>query len=100
MYFWYQELRLWYLEYAARTPTNMVICKNFHLQRKVELIRLVSVYVDFNGATPITISVDTNADYAFDRRWNIRIQQIACDSVCKGTFSSFVRDTCKTVSLF
>ncbi|KAL0107822.1 hypothetical protein PUN28_014833 [Cardiocondyla obscurior] len=41
------------------------------------------VYVDFNGATPITISVDTNADYAFDRRWNIRIQQIACDSVCK-----------------
>ncbi|XP_024878706.1 uncharacterized protein LOC112459044 isoform X2 [Temnothorax curvispinosus] len=41
------------------------------------------VYVDFNGATPITISVDTNADYAFDRRWNIRIQQIACDSVCR-----------------
>ncbi|CAL1681716.1 unnamed protein product [Lasius platythorax] len=41
------------------------------------------VYVDFNGAQPITISVDTNADYAFDRRWNIRIQQIACDSVCK-----------------
>lgn len=48
-------------------------------------MRLVSVYVDFNGATPITISVDTNADYAFDRRWNIRIQQIACDSVCRGT---------------
>ncbi|XP_011879922.1 PREDICTED: uncharacterized protein LOC105568677 isoform X2 [Vollenhovia emeryi] len=41
------------------------------------------VYVDFNGATPITISVDTNADYAFDRRWNIMIQQIACDSVCR-----------------
>ncbi|XP_018352522.1 PREDICTED: uncharacterized protein LOC108754585 isoform X1 [Trachymyrmex septentrionalis] len=41
------------------------------------------VYVDFNGATPITISVDTNADFAFDRRWNIRIQQIACDSVCR-----------------
>ncbi|XP_029155299.1 uncharacterized protein LOC114928349 [Nylanderia fulva] len=41
------------------------------------------VYVDFNGATPITISVDTNADYVFDRRWNIRLQQIACDSVCK-----------------
>ncbi|XP_012235854.1 uncharacterized protein [Linepithema humile] len=41
------------------------------------------VYVDFNGATPITISIDTSADYAFDRRWNIRIQQIACDSVCK-----------------
>ncbi|KAL6255006.1 hypothetical protein P5V15_013424 [Pogonomyrmex californicus] len=40
------------------------------------------VYVNFNGATPITISIDTNADYAFDRRWNIRIQQIACDSVC------------------
>ncbi|XP_077266006.1 uncharacterized protein LOC143899525 isoform X2 [Temnothorax americanus] len=40
-------------------------------------------YVDFNGATPITISVDTNADHAFDRRWNIRIQQIACDSVCR-----------------
>ncbi|XP_012527153.1 uncharacterized protein LOC105831515 isoform X2 [Monomorium pharaonis] len=39
------------------------------------------VYVDFNGATPITISIDTNADYAFDRRWNIRILQIACDSV-------------------
>ncbi|XP_020288575.1 uncharacterized protein LOC109857064 isoform X3 [Pseudomyrmex gracilis] len=41
------------------------------------------VYVDFNGAAPITISVDTNADYAFDRRWNIRIQQIECDSVCR-----------------
>ncbi|XP_077265998.1 uncharacterized protein LOC143899525 isoform X1 [Temnothorax americanus] len=50
-------------------------------------------YVDFNGATPITISVDTNADHAFDRRWNIRIQQIACDSVCRGTFSSLPHHT-------
>lgn len=44
----------------------------------------VSVYIDFNGATPITLSIDTSQDFAFDRRWNIRIQQIACDSVCKG----------------
>ncbi|KYN08528.1 hypothetical protein ALC62_00512 [Cyphomyrmex costatus] len=41
------------------------------------------LYIDFNGATPITISVDTNADFVFDRRWNIRIQQIACNSVCR-----------------
>lgn len=69
---------------------KMTICENFSCNlRKVKLIRLVSVYVDFNGATPITISVDTNADYAFDRRWNIRIQQIACDSVCRGKFSLF-----------
>ncbi|XP_015186546.1 PREDICTED: uncharacterized protein LOC107071777 [Polistes dominula] len=39
------------------------------------------VYADFNGASPITISIGTNGDYPFDRRWNIRIQQIACDSL-------------------
>ncbi|XP_048515564.1 uncharacterized protein LOC105693258 [Athalia rosae] len=38
------------------------------------------IYVDFDGATAITISIDTAAAFIFNRRWNIRIQQIACDS--------------------
>ncbi|XP_043461349.1 uncharacterized protein LOC122497969 [Leptopilina heterotoma] len=39
------------------------------------------VYVDFNADNPITISIHTNADFSFDdRRWNFKIQQIACDS--------------------
>ncbi|XP_034942135.1 uncharacterized protein [Chelonus insularis] len=38
------------------------------------------MYLDFKGDNPITISVDTNTDYSFSRRWNLRIQQIACDS--------------------
>lgn len=29
------------------------------------------------------ISIDTNSEYATDRRWNIRIQQIPCDSTSK-----------------
>lgn len=48
------------------------------------------MYVDFNGASPITISIGTNADYAFDRRWNIRIQQIACDSLWRGKKNSII----------
>lgn len=42
------------------------------------------VYVNFDGLNPITISIDTNSNYVFNRRWNIRIQQVACDSVEKG----------------
>lgn len=49
-----------------------------------------TVYVDFNGASPITISIGTNTDYAFDRRWNIRIQQIACDSLWRGRKIKFI----------
>nr|XP_033339572.1 uncharacterized protein LOC117228032 isoform X1 [Megalopta genalis] len=41
------------------------------------------VYMDFNGATPIMLSIDTNSEYSTDRRWNIRIQQIPCDSTSR-----------------
>lgn len=42
--------------------------------------------MDFNGATPIMISIDTNTEYITDRRWNIRIQQIACDATYRGMY--------------
>lgn len=45
-----------------------------------------SVYMDFNGDTPIMISIDTNPEYATDRRWNIRIQQLPCDATYKGMY--------------
>nr|XP_050847064.1 uncharacterized protein LOC127062600 isoform X2 [Vespula vulgaris] len=60
------------------------------------------VYVDFNGASPITISIGTNADYAFDRRWNIRIQQIACDSLWRAPNGclQYYKSTSDTVTSF
>ncbi|XP_035736300.1 uncharacterized protein LOC118447879 isoform X1 [Vespa mandarinia] len=60
------------------------------------------VYADFNEASPITISIGTNADYAFDRRWNIRIQQIACDSLWRAPNGclQYYKSTSDTVTSF
>ncbi|XP_065361164.1 uncharacterized protein LOC135954851 [Calliphora vicina] len=38
------------------------------------------VYVDFNGESPITISVATSASYTFNRQWQFQIAQLACAS--------------------
>lgn len=35
------------------------------------------------------ISIDTNSEYTMDRRWNIRIQQLPCDSTYKGMHVSY-----------
>ncbi|XP_022218497.1 uncharacterized protein LOC111071456 [Drosophila obscura] len=60
------------------------------------------VYVDFNGVSPITISVATSAGYTFNRQWQFQIRMLGCksDSLApagclqyytptSGTFSSF-----------
>lgn len=36
------------------------------------------VYVSYNGLTPITISITLGDEPVFDRKWTIRIAQIAC----------------------
>ncbi|XP_034483153.1 uncharacterized protein LOC117788479 [Drosophila innubila] len=38
------------------------------------------VYVDFNGVSPITISVATSAGYTFNRQWQFQIRMIGCVS--------------------
>ncbi|KAM7357956.1 uncharacterized protein ACRADG_003105 isoform 1-T1 [Cochliomyia hominivorax] len=38
------------------------------------------VYVDFNGESPITISVATSSSYTFNRQWQFQIAQLACTS--------------------
>lgn len=48
------------------------------------IIFVFTVYVNFNGLNPITISIDTNAAYDFGRQWNLRIQQIECDAPWRG----------------
>ncbi|XP_043287359.1 uncharacterized protein [Venturia canescens] len=45
------------------------------------------VYVDFNGANSISVSLVTNSDFSMARRWNLRIQQIACDSPWRAPLS-------------
>nr|XP_031831146.1 uncharacterized protein LOC116426404 [Nomia melanderi] len=60
------------------------------------------VYMDFNGATPIMISIDTNAEYSAERRWNIRIQQIPCDSTSRAPNGclQYYTSTSNTVTSF
>lgn len=38
------------------------------------------VYVDFNGESPITISVATSSTYTFNRQWQFQLAQLACAS--------------------
>ncbi|XP_034657705.1 uncharacterized protein LOC117894642 [Drosophila subobscura] len=60
------------------------------------------VYVDFNGVSPITISVATSAGYTFNRQWQFQIRMLGCSSATlapsgclqyymptSGTFASF-----------
>lgn len=41
------------------------------------------VYVDFDGESPITITVYTTSSYTFNRQWQLLISQIACNSPYK-----------------
>ncbi|XP_066600385.1 uncharacterized protein [Prorops nasuta] len=84
------QLRLDFLDSSFTQPNASGICDNdlFLVSGAASIVpRLCGentnqhVYLDFNGANPITISVDTLLDTTFERRWNIRIHQIACDSV-------------------
>lgn len=38
------------------------------------------VYVNFDGVTPITISVAMSSSYSFNRQWQFQISQLACAS--------------------
>ncbi|EDX09783.1 uncharacterized protein LOC6737360 [Drosophila simulans] len=38
------------------------------------------VYVDFNGVSPITISVATSGSYTFNRNWQFQIRMLGCTS--------------------
>lgn len=46
------------------------------------------VYVDFDQEEPIVINVDTVASLPYSRRFNIKIAQIACDSIHRGKKNS------------
>ncbi|XP_015116061.1 uncharacterized protein LOC107040478 [Diachasma alloeum] len=83
------QLRIDFLDFNLAQPNASGICDlDFLLvtgsARRVPRICGENVgqhmYVDFNGNNPITISVITNAAYRFARKWNLRVQQIACDS--------------------
>lgn len=86
------QLRLDFLEFSLASPNANGIC-DFDLLSVSgsgsTIPRICGenanqhVYMDFNGDTPITLSIDTNSEYATDRRWNIRIQQLPCDATYK-----------------
>ncbi|XP_046754101.1 cubilin isoform X1 [Diprion similis] len=84
------QLRLDFLDFSLAQPDGTGVCDLDFLTvtgGATLVPRLCGentnqhVYVDFDGPAPITISIDTDVNYVFDRRWNIRIQQIACESV-------------------
>ncbi|XP_036336598.1 uncharacterized protein LOC118746796 [Rhagoletis pomonella] len=60
------------------------------------------VYVDFNGESPITISVATSDSYTFNRQWQLQIAQIACASATQAPSGclQYYMDTSGTVSSF
>ncbi|XP_011212713.2 uncharacterized protein LOC105232641 [Bactrocera dorsalis] len=60
------------------------------------------VYVDFNGDSPITISVATSDDYTFNRQWQFQIAQLACASATQAPSGclQYYMDSSGTVSSF
>lgn len=42
------------------------------------------VYVNFDGTSPITISISATAAYTFGRHWHIKLTQISCESPDRG----------------
>ncbi|XP_044587694.1 uncharacterized protein LOC123267210 [Cotesia glomerata] len=83
------QLRIDFMKFSLAQPNATGVCDNDFLLISggaSTVPRLCGenddqhVYVDFNGANPITISVDTNTDYSFSREWNLRLRQISCDS--------------------
>ncbi|XP_018785559.1 PREDICTED: uncharacterized protein LOC108966879 [Bactrocera latifrons] len=60
------------------------------------------VYVDFNGDSPITISVATSDSYTFNRQWQFQIAQLACASATQAPSGclQYYMDSSGTVSSF
>ncbi|XP_001602445.1 uncharacterized protein LOC100118488 [Nasonia vitripennis] len=86
------QLRLDFLDFTLAQPTADGVCDFDLLSVSGGASRVPRicgentdqhVYVDFEGSNPITISIDSSTEYTFKRRWNIRIQQIACDSAMR-----------------
>ncbi|XP_054014781.1 uncharacterized protein LOC128895856 [Hylaeus anthracinus] len=83
------QLRLDFLEFNLASPNASGVC-DFDLflasGSSTSVPRICGenanqhVYIDFNGGSPIMLSIDTNSEYSTERRWNIRIQQIPCDA--------------------
>lgn len=55
------------------------------------------VYVDFDGTTPIQISVSATPGYTFARHWNIKVSQINCDSAWRGMWIRTWRRICAQI---
>lgn len=54
------------------------------------------VYVNFNGASSISISFETTASVTFNRQWQLQITQLQCDSVARapaGCLQYYMEDT-------
>lgn len=47
-----------------------------------------TLFVDFAGNTPITITITATAATVFSRRWNIKLTQLGCDCPGIGEFSN------------
>ncbi|XP_058792293.1 uncharacterized protein LOC131664866 isoform X3 [Phymastichus coffea] len=86
------QLRLDFLDFSLAQPTSEGICDYDLLSVSGGSSRVPRicgensdqhVYVDYDGLNPIAISIDASSEYSFKRRWNIRVQQIACDSATK-----------------
>lgn len=60
------------------------------------------VYIDFNGVSPITISIASTASYVFNRQWQFQIAQIACASPTQAPSGclQYYLDSSNTVASF
>ncbi|KAF7988917.1 hypothetical protein HCN44_007227 [Aphidius gifuensis] len=83
------QLRIDFLELSLSQPNGSGVCDYDFLLisgGSTSVPRICGdnskqhVYVEFFENNPITISINTNAEYKFGRKWNLRIRQIACDS--------------------
>ncbi|XP_077301760.1 uncharacterized protein LOC143922409 [Arctopsyche grandis] len=81
------QLRLEFLELSLAQPDGTGACLNDFMTvtgGSSQVPRICGensgqhVYINFNGDSPITISISTNTGVDFNRRWNIKLVQLGC----------------------
>lgn len=99
------QLRVDFLDFSLAPPSGDGVCLTDYITitgGNSRVPRICGeninqhVYIDFNGDSPITISVLTTGSTTFNRRWNIGLSQIGCDSAYKapsGCLQYYLDDT-------
>lgn len=86
------QLRVDFLDFELAQPTGDGVCfyDYFQITGGSSSVPKICgknfgqhVYVNFNGNSPLTVTVATSSASSVNRRWNLQLQMIGCDSLAK-----------------